>query len=38
MEKMMAYCGFDCTKCPAYIAKKENDDELRIRTAKEWSQ
>ncbi|NLI56885.1 DUF3795 domain-containing protein, partial [bacterium] len=28
MEKMIAYCGFDCTKCSAYIAKKENDDEL----------
>ena len=38
MEKMIAYCGFDCTKCSAYIAKKENDDELRIRSAKEWSQ
>lgn len=37
MERMVAYCGLICTKCPAYIAKKENNDELRKKTAEEWS-
>jgi hypothetical protein len=37
MEGMVAYCGIICTKCPAYIAKKENNDELRKKTAEEWS-
>jgi hypothetical protein len=37
MEKMIAYCGIECSKCPALIAKKENNDELRKKTAEEWS-
>ena len=37
MEHPIAYCGLDCLKCPAYIAKRENDNELRIKTAKSWS-
>jgi hypothetical protein len=37
METMIAYCGIDCGKCPAYIAKKENNDDLRKKTAEEWS-
>jgi hypothetical protein len=31
------YCGLDCGACPAYIAKQTNDDELRKKTAEEWS-
>ena len=37
MEKMIAACGLICSECPAYIATVNNDEELRIKTAKEWS-
>jgi hypothetical protein len=37
METVIGFCGIDCGKCPAYIAKKENNDELRKKTAEEWS-
>ncbi|NOR17595.1 DUF3795 domain-containing protein [candidate division WOR-3 bacterium] len=37
MERMVASCGLTCSKCPAFIAKKENNDELRKKTAEEWS-
>ncbi|MEO0185387.1 MAG: DUF3795 domain-containing protein [candidate division WOR-3 bacterium] len=37
MENLIAYCGLDCASCPAYIAKKNNDDALRKKTAQEWS-
>lgn len=37
MDKMIAYCGLECSKCPASIARKENNDELRKKTAEEWS-
>jgi hypothetical protein len=36
-EKMIAYCGINCTECPAYIATRKNDDQLRAETAKKWS-
>jgi len=36
MNKELAYCGLDCTECPAYIAKRTQDDELRRRTSLEW--
>lgn len=37
MERMISYCGLVCSECPAYVAKKDNDDERRIMTAKAWS-
>lgn len=37
MADLIAYCGLDCSICPAYIAKKNNDDILRQKTAHEWS-
>ncbi len=37
MEKMTAFCGINCSECPAFIAYKNNDQELRIKTAGEWS-
>lgn len=37
MDRMIAYCGLICSECPAYIARKENSDELRKKTAAEWS-
>ncbi len=36
-EKMVAFCGIICTECPAYIATKNDDNELREETAKKWS-
>jgi hypothetical protein len=36
-DKIIAYCGLICNECPAYIAKQTNDDELRKKTAEEWS-
>lgn len=33
----IAYCGLDCSKCPAFIAKQDNNQELREKTAIEWS-
>jgi hypothetical protein len=35
---MIAYCGLDCTECPAYIATKANDDKLREEAAKIWTE
>ena len=35
---MIAYCGLDCEKCDAYIATKNNDQSLREKTAKLWSE
>lgn len=37
MPEMIAYCGIDCGACPALIATQKNDDELRKKTAAEWS-
>lgn len=36
-EKIVAFCGIICNECPAFIAKQTNDDELRRKTAEEWS-
>ena len=37
MDEIIGYCGILCSKCPAYIAKQENNEELRKKTAEEWS-
>jgi hypothetical protein len=37
MPEMLAYCGIDCAACPALIATQTDDDELRRKTATEWS-
>ncbi|MBD3406253.1 MAG: DUF3795 domain-containing protein [Candidatus Lokiarchaeota archaeon] len=34
---LTAYCGIDCQECPAYVAKRNDDNYLREKTAKEWS-
>jgi hypothetical protein len=36
-EATLAYCGIDCEKCPVRIATSKDDDVLRQKTAKEWS-
>lgn len=38
MKKMIAVCGLDCEKCNAYLATKNNDQALREKTAKLWSE
>ena len=38
MKKMIAYCGLDCDKCEAYIATQNDDDEMRKKVAKHWSE
>ena len=38
MKKMIACCGLDCEKCDAYLATIHNDDALREKTAKLWSE
>lgn len=37
MKKLIGYCGIDCEKCDVYIATKNNDQELRKKTAEYWS-
>jgi hypothetical protein len=36
-EKIVAFCGLVCNECPAFIAKRTNDNELRKKTAERWS-
>ena len=39
MEKeLIACCGLDCESCDARIATVRNDNELREKTAKKWSE
>ena len=38
MPARIAYCGLDCAICPAYLATSLDDQGLRQRTAREWSQ
>lgn len=38
MNKFIAYCGLDCEKCEARIATINNDDALREKVAKKWSE
>lgn len=38
MRDLIAICGLDCETCDARIATLNNDDALRERTAKLWSE
>ncbi len=38
MKTLIAYCGLDCEKCDARIATLRNDQALREKTAKLWSE
>ncbi len=38
MKEMIAYCGLDCEACEARIATVDNDDALRRKVAKLWSE
>ena len=38
MNEYIAYCGLDCETCEARLATVNNDNELRIKVSKEWSE
>ena len=38
MKKLIAYCGLDCENCEARIATERNDDALREKVARLWSE
>jgi len=38
MNKMIAYCGLNCEKCDAYIATLRDDNTLREKVAKLWTE
>ena len=38
MRQLIAYCGLDCEKCEAYIARKNDDQALREKVAKKWAE
>ncbi|MDD5312132.1 MAG: DUF3795 domain-containing protein [Dehalococcoidia bacterium] len=35
---MIAYCGLDCSACPAYLATQADDDKMRADCAQKWSE
>ena len=37
MRELIACCGIDCENCDARIATVNNDNELREKTAQQWS-
>ena len=37
MNEYIAYCGLDCEACEARLATVNNDDVMRQRVAREWS-
>ena len=38
MKDMIGFCGLDCEKCDAYLATIHDDQALREKTAKYWSE
>lgn len=38
MKTMIAICGLDCEQCDAYLATVRDDQALREKTAREWSE
>ncbi len=38
MNDYIAYCGLDCEACEARLATINDDDELREKVAKKWSE
>jgi hypothetical protein len=37
-EPGLAYCGVNCRECPVFTATVNDDNELRLKTAKEWGE
>ena len=38
MKEYIAYCGLDCEVCEARKATINNDNDLRVKVAREWSE
>ena len=38
MEKMIAYCGLVCSRCPTFLATQKDDDDARAKTAAFYAQ
>jgi len=38
MNRLIAYCGLDCEACEARKATLKNDEALREKVAREWSE
>lgn len=38
MDRIIGSCGIVCEECPALIAYRTNDNDLRVKTAAQWSQ
>ena len=38
MNEFIAYCGLNCEACEARLATMNNDDALRRKVAREWSE
>ncbi|MFX0170944.1 MAG: DUF3795 domain-containing protein [Candidatus Hodarchaeota archaeon] len=36
MDQTIGFCGVYCIECPAFIAKLENDHELREQVSRSW--
>ncbi|MBI9058868.1 MAG: DUF3795 domain-containing protein [Labilibaculum sp.] len=36
-KERIAYCGINCSTCPAYVATQKGQENVRIRIAKLWS-
>lgn len=36
MDQDLGFCGIYCRECPAYIAKRDNDQKLREEASKGW--
>lgn len=36
-ERIISFCGLDCSECPAYIGTQKGDKNLIEKTAKRWS-
>lgn len=37
MDSLIAYCGFDCSKCPAYLAFKKGIQNIDKETLLKWA-
>ena len=37
MSELIAYCGYDCRKCPIYIATIENDENMKEKLSRKYS-
>lgn len=38
MNDFIAYCGLDCEACEARLTTMNNDNALRVKVAKNWSE